>query len=369
MGRPPLPLGTAGDFTLTTMPNGHVRARTRYRDMDGKIRLIERHGDSKDKAKRALRAAIADRQTPTSGTLERTTRVTELAAVWWVVFQDKDSAPATVRRYREVLDWYILPKLGAVRLNECSVGLLDNVLQSIKEAHGAATAKLCQTVMRHLFSLATRRDAIPSNPMLSVEPVHAPQKAVDALTVDQVHKLREQLPQGDLRDVLDVLLATGARIGEVLALRWEDVEIDTDTPRLSITGTVVRGPDGKIQRQAHPKSAGSHHRLFIPPFGADVFRRRRQWTALVFPSGRETPMDPSNFRKKWRAALKGSEFERVHPHMIRATVATRLAHTSSVAAASAQLGHASEAITLKHYVQKLADAPDASAELEAFAGK
>lgn len=369
MGRPPLPLGTAGDFTFTAMPNGSTRARARYRDMDGKIRLIERHGDSKDKAKRALRAAIADRQTPTSGTLERTTRVTELAAVWWVVFQDKDSAPATVRRYREVLDWYILPKLGAVRLNECSVGLLDNVLQEIKDTHGAATAKLCQTVMRHLFSLATRRNAIPSNPMLSVEPVHAPQKAVDALTVDQVHKLREQLPQGDLRDVLDVLLATGARIGEVLALRWEDVDLESDAPRLSITGTVVRGPDGKIQRQPHPKSAGSHHRLFLPHFGADVFRRRRQWTQLVFPSGRETPMDPSNFRKKWRAALKGSEFERVHPHMIRATVATRLARASSVAAASAQLGHASEAITLRHYVQKLADAPDASAELEAFSGK
>lgn len=348
------------------MATGKVRARTRYRDYDGKVRLIERHGTSNASATRALKASIKDRQTPGTGELTRNTRVADLVAMWWVDFLERDTAPATVRRYREVLDWYILPKLGSIRLGEISVGLLDNALRSIKEKHGAATAKLCQTVMRHLFSLATRRDAMPSNPMLSVEPVHAPQKAVEALTVAQVQQLREKLPEGDLRDVLDVLLATGARIGEVLALRWQDVDLDTDTPRLSITGTVVRGPDGKIQRQAHPKSAGSHHRLFLPQFGADVFQRRHRWAELVFPNGNGAAMDPSNFRKRWRESLKGTEFAHVHPHMIRATVATRIARVSSVAAASAQLGHASESITLKHYVEKLADAPDASEALEAF---
>jgi integrase len=52
--------------------------------------------------------------------------------------------------------------------------------------------------------------------------------------------------------------------------------------------------------------------------------------------------------------------------MIRATVGTRLARAEVVSAASAQLGHSSEAITIMHYVEKLADAPDAMGALEAF---
>lgn len=365
MSRPPLPLGTYGEITLTNVPTGKVRARTRYRDYDGKVRLIERHGTSNAAAARTLKAAIKDRQTPGTGELTRNTRVADLVAVWWVDFLERDTAPATVRRYREVLDWYVLPKLGSIRLGEISVGLLDNALRSIKEKHGAASAKLCQTVMRQVFALAARRDALPTNPMKSVEPVRAPSKDVEALSVEQVQRLRVKLPEGDLRDVLDVLLASGARIGEVLAIRWDDVELG-ERPRLSITGTVARGPDGKIVRQPSPKSRNSMHRLYLPSFGADVFQRRHRWAELVFPNGNGAAMDPSNFRKRWRESLKGTEFAHVHPHMIRATVATRIARVSSVAAASAQLGHASESITLKHYVEKLADAPDASEALEAF---
>lgn len=368
MSRPPLDLGTHGEITLTAMPSGKVRARTRFRDYDGRVRLIERHGTSNAAATRALKAAVKERHTPGSGDLTRNTRIADLVAVWWVDFLERDTAPATVRRYREVLDWYILPKLGSIRLGEVSVGLLDNMLRSVKDKHGAASAKLCQTVMRQVFALAARRDALSTNPMNSVEPVKAPTKDVEALTVEQVQSLRTKLPEGDLRDVLDVLLASGARIGEVLAIQWADVELG-DRPRLSITGTVARDAAGKIVRQPNPKSKGSQHRLFLPAFGADVFTRRPQWAELVFPNSLGTAMDPSNLRKRWRQALKGTEFEHVHPHMIRATVATRIARVSSVAAASAQLGHASESITLKHYVEKLADAPDASDALEAFHGK
>lgn len=47
----------------------------------------------------------------------------------------------------------------------------------------------------------------------------------------------------DLLDVVDVLLATGARIGEVLAIRWQDIDLSSERPRLTITGTVVHITD------------------------------------------------------------------------------------------------------------------------------
>ncbi|WP_188540134.1 tyrosine-type recombinase/integrase [Kocuria dechangensis] len=305
-----------------------------------------------------------ERTIPSDTDLTGDARISMLAEAWWVDFLDKDRAPATVRRYREVLDSYILPKLGGVRLREARVGLLDNALKSIREKHGAPTAKLSQTVLRQMFALAVRRNALTVDPMRSVTPVHVEQKEVQALTVPQVQDLRSKV-SGDVLDALDVLLATGARVGELLAIRWEDVDLDGDRAKVSITGTVVRTPTGLI-RQDNPKSRGSMQRLYLPVFGAEAFRRRGRFGPLVFPNAAGNLWEPTNFRKVWREAMKGAGYEHVNPHMIRATVGTRLARAEGVSAASAQLGHSSEAITIKHYVEKLADAPDATGALEVF---
>ncbi|GAB2624349.1 site-specific integrase [Kocuria himachalensis] len=362
--RPPLPIGAHGRISITTSPSGAYVAKARFRDYDGRTRLVERAGKSKAAAERALKQSFTDRAIPSGDEINGDMRIQALAAAWWVGFVDRDKAPATVRRYREVLDSYILPKLGGVRIREASVGLLDNALKSISERHGASTAKLCQTVLRQMFALAARRGAVPTNPMRDVEPVSVPRKDVQALTVPDVHELRSRAT-GDVLDVLDVLLATGARIGEVLAIRWQDVDLGPGKPRVSITGTVIRSPAGLV-RQDRPKSQGSMHRLYLPDFGADVFRRRQRTSDFVFPSAAGTLWEPTNFRKVWREAMKAAGYGHVNPHLIRATVGTRLARASGVSAASAQLGHSSEAITIKHYVEKLADAPDATDALEVF---
>lgn len=366
MSRPPLDLGTYGRISFSTAPSGAVTAKARFRDYDGRTRLVERSGPTKAAAERALKRAFQDRALPASDTLggESTTRV--LADSWWVDFQGKGRAPATVRRYREVLDWYVLPRLGNVRLREARVGLMEQTLRSITEQHGAATAKLCQTVLRQMFALAVRREAIDRNPLLGVSSVRVEHRPVQALSVEQVRELRSRV-SGDAADMLDVLLATGCRIGEVLALRWEDVDLEASPPRISITGTVVRGSGG-LERQERPKSQGSMHRLILPAFGAAALAGRDRWSPLVFPNARGGLMDPNNARSRWREAMNAAGYPQVYPHMIRATVGTLLARASGMSAATAQLGHASEAVTSKHYVERLAEAPDMSAHLAAFGG-
>lgn len=365
MSRPPLDLGTYGSISVTRTATGYV-AKARFRDFDGRTRLVERSAPkSRAAAERALKRALADRAAPAEGDLSGESRVKSLAAAWWDDFAEKDRAPATVRRYREVLDSYLLPALGDLRLREARVGLLDRTLAAIAEKHGAATAKLCQTVLRQMFALAARREALDRNPMRDVAPVQVAGKAVTALSVEQVQDLRSRL-EGDMLDALDVLLATGARLGELLALRWDDVELEAEPARVSITGTVVRGPDGLV-RQDRPKSQGSMHRLVLPAFGAEALHRRERWSPYVFPSSRGGLWEQTNFRKAWRAAMQSAGYPEVNPHMIRATVGTLLARAAGVSAASAQLGHSSETITVKHYIERLQDAPDMSAALSAFA--
>ncbi len=61
MGRPPLPLGTSGKVLFATLPNGGVKARVKFRDYDGRVRLVSKVGPSRAAAERALKAELTGR--------------------------------------------------------------------------------------------------------------------------------------------------------------------------------------------------------------------------------------------------------------------------------------------------------------------
>lgn len=169
------------------------------------------------------------------------------------------------------------------------------------------------------------------------------------------------------------MLATGARIGETLAIRWSDVDLAAEKPTVTIHGTIidVRGKNG-LRIQDHPKSSNSRQRYFLRLFAVEMLRRRqadplRQNTFdLVFASSTLTIRDPNGFRKQWREARKAVDFDWITPHTFRKSVGTILANTQGMAAATAQLGHSSEQITSKHYVQKTHEAPDNTEVLQVF---
>jgi hypothetical protein len=83
VGRPPLPVGTAGKTLFVAMPNGRIQARAKFRDFDGRIRLVAKSGLSRAAAERALKVALAERQTPGgAGAVVASTHVTDLARLW-----------------------------------------------------------------------------------------------------------------------------------------------------------------------------------------------------------------------------------------------------------------------------------------------
>jgi len=245
---------------------------------------------------------------------------------------------------------------------------------------------MCKTILSGMLSLATQHGAINANPLREVARIPIATKEVRALTLEEVVKLRKgvhtwQQPTGrpnglhekDILDVVDIMLATGVRIGEALAIRWADVDLDAAKPTVTVNGTIInlRGKSGLII-QDHPKSANSRQRYFLRLFAVEMLRRRQANTVLqndldlVVPSSTLTIRDPNGFRKQWRDARAAIGFEWATPHTFRKSVGTILANTQGMAAATAQLGHSSEKITSKHYVQKTHQAPDNTEVLQAF---
>jgi hypothetical protein len=150
MGRPGLPLGTAGAVRTYRTAAGW-KARTRYRDYDGEVREVERWGRTKGAAEQSLRVTLRDRSR-SEGDSEITpeTRVRVLAEVWFRYLSEQDRSITTLQQYRYRLDRQILPVLGGLRVRELTPGIIDRHLRLMAERHGAAVAKTCRSIVSGL---------------------------------------------------------------------------------------------------------------------------------------------------------------------------------------------------------------------------
>lgn len=386
MARPPLPIGSWGKISRKEVDPGIWRAMARFRGFDGKTRQVEKRVPGKNgaAAERALVAEFLDRANSVGADITRESRISAVVPLWWAEQTDKHLADRTVDRYTDVVDNFILPGVGGLRMREATVPAIDRFLKALSMSSGKSNAKQAKSILSGILGLAVRHGALDSNPLRDVSPVRIDSKAVRALTVEEARALRagllawqqvenvtgRQRPQ-DLLDVIDVMLATGCRIGEAMALRWSDVDLASTPATVTINGTIVYVKGQGLKWQAHPKSEGSRLTYVLPVFARDMLFRRsteaiRNPYDVVFPSSTGTLRDPSNYRKQWNKARDSVGFSWVTPHTFRKSVGTMLANASGIGAAAAQLGHSSTAITSKHYVERSLAAPDQAAILQAF---
>lgn len=397
MPRPPLELGTWGKITCSEIMDsagnrtGVWVARTRYRDYDGVTRQVKANGSSSAKAETALKVSIRDRRKPQEGeVLTGKSTVEELLAVWMVTPapRGKTRSPQTLAGYQRAIDKIILPGLRKVRLNEASTARLELFIQAIRTDSGKRDAR---GILAQAFGLASRLGAVEHNPVADTSPAPTSNNAARSLSVDDVHELRRRvaawqdrdLGEGrkrlgperahDLAEIVDVMIGTGTRIGECLALRWQDIDgLDGDGPVVvTVAGTLVELAGTGVFRQDHPKTKSGRRTVTIPTFSANALRRQRDRgipsaEGLVFPSRLGTPRWPGNVRTSWRQ-VRGDDYAWVKPHSFRKTVGTMIERELGLSAASAQLGHSGSAVTEKHYIERAAMAPDASGVLDKLA--
>jgi Phage integrase, N-terminal SAM-like domain len=161
VGRPSLSVGTAGRVRTYRTGTGW-RARTLYRDYDGITRDLERAGKTRGAAERALAEALRDR-VRISGTdvISGDTRVAVLYKTWFS--QLVDHSPTTTAAYEYIANRHIIPALGSLRVRELSVGTIHRFLRSVADHYGAATAKICKSILSGICGLATRHDALDRN--------------------------------------------------------------------------------------------------------------------------------------------------------------------------------------------------------------
>jgi integrase len=369
-GRPPLRIGQHGKVTREYLGSGVWLARCKVRDPDGVIRRVERRGptDEYDKhgklAEDALIEALKRRREPGGiGQTGLDTKVTVLVEQHLARLAEDGRSPATLSTYRFAAG-KLAKFIGGVRVGEATPARIDAAIRSMRTAHGPTMARQAKTILRGALQLAVMANVLGANPVRDVQPIGLKQrpKGAPALSAEQLRELLAKLRaddycQGnDLVDPITVLIATGLRRAELLALRWTDFDETAGT--LTVTGKVVRVAGKGLQRIDDTKTDAGRRTIPLPRFAVDALRERRTHPYLgqltvIFPSTAGTLRDPNNLSKQWRKVRDELGVPGVTTHSFRKTVATLIDEEGLSARVGADhLGHAKVSMTQDRYMSR-----------------
>lgn len=372
MGRRRTPIGTFGDISFVKLGGGQVQARTRFRDDDGQLRRVSAKGANRRIAAMNLKEVLSQRTSRTTyGELTPDSSFKQLIELW---LEDLDLggklAESTRALYERNIRKLVMPAFEHYALREITTGRVDRFLKALAKSKSHSTAKQAKTVLGLAFGLAVRYEAVPKNPVRDTARLHKPASRATSLTSEQIEVIRHAVrtwrrgeglsgpkPDGQLEQIIEVMLGTSGRIGEVLAIRKCDVDVTSTPATVRICGTIVSPTGRPTRRQDHPKTSRSTRRVAVPRFTAEVFRRRLVVVAdkdadhLLFFTRNLTPLTTNNVRRRLRAILAETEIKGVTPHSFRKTVATFIDRAAGSELAAEMLGHTSSEITKQHYIE------------------
>jgi integrase len=197
------------------------------------------------------------------------------------------------------------------------------MINDLAAASGARTTQYARAVLQRALNRAVKWDLVTRNVVLATDPPTSRPRTIMPLTEEEARRLLIAVAGHRLEALYRLALSLGLRRGEVLGLRWADIDFETTT--LRVTGTLQRVA-GELQRSL-PKTKAGTRALLLPPVLVALLIDHQQRQAaerqemgdhwedhqLVFPTERGTPMEPSNLNRHFKAALKRAEL----PHTTR----------------------------------------------------
>jgi integrase len=337
------------------------RARVYYRGRYVASRTFARKRDAQEWERRqveSLRMGLwAD---PTAG--DRPVR--EWCEVW--LSAQPARQPATERKIRGVIAKQIAGAFGRRPLVSVRPSEVQTWAAELSRNQSAATARHSLGILRRVFDYAVRDGAIHRNPAAGIRLPKVQGNDPRPLTHDELWQLADRL--NGARDGLLVLVAgyCGLRWGELAALRWSDVDLETGTLRI-VRAYSEEAPRGELS----PVKDHQSRTVPIPRVVSEELARYKAQKpdGLVFPSANSTPLRNRNFRRDvFDRAVDNLGLD-ITPHNLRDTAASLAIQAgASVVAVARLLGHESAATTLNHYAGLFpTDLDDVAKRLDAAA--
>jgi integrase len=270
-----------------------------------------------------------------------------------------------VRRYGELTRIHIKPALGKAKLSKLDPLRVQSFYRSkLDEGLSAATVVKIHSTLSKSLKQAVRWRLIPLNVCESVTPPRIARTEIASLDARQMKALLRAAEGTDLNALWVLLATTGLRIGEALALRWDDLDSRARTPR--VNRTVFRNV------VSQPKTKGSRRTIKLSGLAIGALGQHPRTAELMFCTGSGRSINPSNLRNRsWKRLIGCAGLPpSTRLHDIRHSTATLLLSRGvPVKVVSEMLGHADVGITLSVYAHVLPDMQDEAARtIDSFFG-
>ncbi len=361
-----------GEGTISQLPSGRWRVRV---TIAGK--RYSANTATRREAQQWQRERLGEADRGLLPPAERVT-VAQYFARWLEDEVKHTRKPRTYDSYSDCARLYLLPTLGAIKLAQLQPSHVQQLCSALlDEGLSAKTVRIAHGTLHCALEQAVDWNLVPRNVAGLVKAPRAKRKEIEALDADQARQLQAVANETRWAALVALALATGMRQGELLGLKWGDVDLDAGVVR-------VRRQLGRDGVLAEVKN--DHHRrsIDVQPSAVATLRehKRRQnearlllgseWqdNGLVFCTHRGRPLGHRNVSREYKRLVQRAGLPDVSFHALRHTNATLLllqgVHPKMV---QERLGHSTVSMTLDIYSHVLPRlGKEAAAKLEALLG-
>jgi len=359
---------SAGEGTICQLPSGSWRAQVTL-----KGRRLSHTAKNQQAARDWIRKIQAQIEQGLTYDDERTTLGMFLEG--WLATKKHALRLATYEQYSWVSRLYLQPNFRKVRLKDLSSGQVQEFYDQLaKSGKGVRSIRVAHAVLHCCLEQAKNLGLIARNP---TEFCKIPKQEVKDLNIwneDQVMTFLNFVHGHRNENLYYLALVTGMRRGELLGLKWQDV--DWTHQKLMIKrqcfhpqggGFVFQSPKTKLGRRSVQLGIGVIERLRAQLYNIDLMRNiskeRWQENDLVFPSLLGTPQGDRNLTHEFQELVKASGLPAIRLHDCRHTAASiMLSHGIPPVTVAGMLGH-SLAILLTTYTHFIPGTQDEAARL------
>lgn len=330
-------------------------------------RLYRTVHTNKKEAEKIMRDMIAELE---NKTYIQPTNITvkEWMNEWYDTYQKPYRSESTLRSYRYQLDNYIIPKFGNIPIQDLSTMQVQKWINELSNespiSHKPMSARSVKNIFLNLsaaMQTAERLDLIKKNPCKNVTLPQRKSHQVEVYDEKEIDSLIQCLKGTDMEVPIMLALTLGLRRGELIALRWENVDLDNGI--VHICENRVDGLNGEVITKSPKSQAG----IRDIPLSASLITMLKKHKLkymkkqLKYGVGKNKddyvicqhngqPYKPFSFTKKFRTFLNKNNLRHIRLHDLRHTNASvMLSQGISPKVAQQRLGHSDFSTTMNIY--------------------
>ena len=354
-----------GEGSISKRPNGTYEAKITTEG--GKRKSI--YGKTRKEVQEKLKIALREQQQGSLVTAPQQ-KLEQFLNTWLENTQKHSVRPRTYERYEEIVRLHIVPELGRYYVQKLTVQHVEVFYtKMIDKGYKAVTVASFHNVLHKALDAAVKRNLVTKNVCDFADPPHGEEYEIQPLNLEQIQKLLAAARGLPVEALLKLALATGMRRGEIMGLKWQDINFETGALQvrriMSRVPSKLKTEEKKGYVEANTKTKKSRRSILIVPFALTALEQHRKHQAvarekagplwkendLVFCTSIGTRLNPDrDIRLPFKSILREAGLPDIRFHDLRHSAATLLlalgVHPKIV---QEILGHSNIAMTMNVY--------------------